>query len=678
MSNVNTALLSAVNDAPATADHLSIAKTLGMRSDNTRRALESHRKRGFIEQNSLSLTPEGLDLLSEGRDTPAPSKAGGATPSAIGSVDLSSVASAPSAETTTISLDLIDRSPLNYRTTFDEDAIAELADSIFQKGLLQAIGVRPKSDLTGDRYEVIFGERRWRAMRKLVEDGRWPADVKVPAVSRELDDVETLELMVTENALREDVHPLQEADAIVKLQAAREERGEASDQVTDEIADSLGKTRRWAQRRAKMAKGISPKCRNAYEAEEFTSFETAELLARYPHDVQNDCLEAITREWNPLRTVGDVKRFLDQRSMPISDALRFSLDEYEERGGTYIVDEETDEKRLAQPGLADTLTEKWVASECKSIIEKRGYTTEPIRSRSHNDWYYPKATRKLNIPLEMQLIVVEKDSRSLEVKIIHPCYDREAYERYEAKQNKKAAGEESGPKPLARAIWKLGAQARTNQLRKGIEKSPSAAMALAISSTFTHVDYDPRLCRFGIISPNGDENETGFGNMFETLCQPPLKSLRKVPPNSWDKDAVPELRCVDRAKLIEELIVRDDLVELFAARMADLCIDGNSDSRPGALAEAVALHKIGIAQEPGGAIVNPAYASKFSKDQLVAAIDAYGMHLDTDAVAGMKKATAAEAISEAFPTDKTPIEARFLSRDNAKKIEAKLLEGKNV
>ena len=100
-------------------------------------------------------------------------------------------------------------SPIQPRRIFEKASIAELADSIKSKGLVQPILVRPSKSNPGD-YEIIAGERRWRAAQvaQLHE---------IPAVIRNLDDVESLEIAIIENVQRADLSPIEEAAGYKKL-----------------------------------------------------------------------------------------------------------------------------------------------------------------------------------------------------------------------------------------------------------------------------------------------------------------------------------------------------------------------------------------------------------------------------------------------------------------------------
>jgi ParB family chromosome partitioning protein len=105
-------------------------------------------------------------------------------------------------------LDALVANPNQPRKRFAPEALAELAASIRSSGVLEPIIVRPR----GDRYEIIVGERRWRAAQQA-------GLTQIPALVRETSDVEALELGLVENLLREDLNPLEEAQAYQRLLA---------------------------------------------------------------------------------------------------------------------------------------------------------------------------------------------------------------------------------------------------------------------------------------------------------------------------------------------------------------------------------------------------------------------------------------------------------------------------
>lgn len=133
-------------------------------------------------------------------------------------------------------------SPHNPRQLRDGDpGVASLAESIKAQGLIQPITVRHQlGGEGGDRYEIVAGERRWRACRLAGLE-------TVPSIVRtDLDAQQALELIVTENLQREDLHPLEEANGVASLLG--------SGHTLADVADRLGKSPGWVARRARLAK----------------------------------------------------------------------------------------------------------------------------------------------------------------------------------------------------------------------------------------------------------------------------------------------------------------------------------------------------------------------------------------------------------------------------------------
>jgi len=105
-----------------------------------------------------------------------------------------------------VDIDLIDPNPYQPRTRFREDALDELARSIQASGIIQPLVLRKM----GTRYQLIAGERRWRAAQRAGLQ-------RVPAVLREIPEEQVLELTLVENLQREDLNPVEEARAFDRL-----------------------------------------------------------------------------------------------------------------------------------------------------------------------------------------------------------------------------------------------------------------------------------------------------------------------------------------------------------------------------------------------------------------------------------------------------------------------------
>ena len=124
-----------------------------------------------------------------------------------------------------VEVDRIVPSPFQPRRSFDEAKIEELAGSIRQQGIIQPLVVRPK----GEEFELIAGERRWRAAMKAGLN-------EVPIVVREASDQEALQLALVENLQREDLNPIEEANGYRRLQ-------EEFQWSQEEMAAKVGKSR---------------------------------------------------------------------------------------------------------------------------------------------------------------------------------------------------------------------------------------------------------------------------------------------------------------------------------------------------------------------------------------------------------------------------------------------------
>lgn len=127
-----------------------------------------------------------------------------------------------------IPIEKIFSNPDQPRRSFDKDALSELAASIAEKGIIQPLILRERTAEHGT-YEIVAGERRWRAsqLAKLHE---------VPAIIRDFDDTEVLEIAIIENIQRSDLNPMEEAQAYSQLM-------EKFGHTQEVLSKSLGKSR---------------------------------------------------------------------------------------------------------------------------------------------------------------------------------------------------------------------------------------------------------------------------------------------------------------------------------------------------------------------------------------------------------------------------------------------------
>ena len=127
-----------------------------------------------------------------------------------------------------VPIELLRRNPDQPRLVFGEAEIDELAASIRDKGVLQPILVRPAKE-GPEEFEIVAGERRWRAAQKA-------GLAAIPALVRELDDLQVLEIGVIENVQRADLSPIEEAAAYRQLM-------DRFGRTQDAVAEAVGKSR---------------------------------------------------------------------------------------------------------------------------------------------------------------------------------------------------------------------------------------------------------------------------------------------------------------------------------------------------------------------------------------------------------------------------------------------------
>jgi ParB/RepB/Spo0J family partition protein len=215
-------------------------------------------------------------------------------------------------QTLMLAPETIAASPTNPRKTFPEQSLQELADSLSRDGQVQAILVRPLGvdgllawnkahpGYDGDRpqYEIVSGERRWRAAQL--------AGLQLRAEVRELTDLQVVRIQIVENLHREEVHPLEEAEGYEFL------LHKSGEQISiDQIADEVGKSRSYVYQRMKLA-ALCPDARKSFLAGQFDA-STALLLARLPSaELQ-------------MRAIEDIKDMGDEDRTPSYRQIRAML-----------------------------------------------------------------------------------------------------------------------------------------------------------------------------------------------------------------------------------------------------------------------------------------------------------------------------------------------------------------
>jgi ParB family chromosome partitioning protein len=178
-----------------------------------------------------------------------------------------------------VSLSLLNVSKTNPRRTFEETALKELAESIRTQGVLSPLLVRP---LTENGFEIVFGERRYRAAQMAEQD-------TVPVRIKQMTDAEALEAQLVENLIRAEIHPMEEAQGFRALLNLEDPK-----YSIEQIAAKVGKSPVFVASRLKLT-DLVPVAVDAFYADEI-GVGHALLLAKLPADQQEQALSACFKE----------------------------------------------------------------------------------------------------------------------------------------------------------------------------------------------------------------------------------------------------------------------------------------------------------------------------------------------------------------------------------------------
>lgn len=200
----------------------------------------------------------------------------------------------------TVAIELVRANPLNPRKFFTEEELTELTDSVRERGIIQPLVVRPKADMP-DVFEIIAGERRWRAAQRAGLH-------EVPIVVVEVGDKEALELAIIENVQRSDLNPLEEA-------AGYEQLLDQFGYAQSDLAKVVGKSRSHVANTMRLSKLPEP-VKALVMAGELSAGHARALLA--VKDPENTARKVVAQGL----TVRDVERLAQNEASAGSDGMR--------------------------------------------------------------------------------------------------------------------------------------------------------------------------------------------------------------------------------------------------------------------------------------------------------------------------------------------------------------------
>ncbi|WP_456415819.1 ParB/RepB/Spo0J family partition protein [Thiolapillus sp.] len=222
-----------------------------------------------------------------------------------------------------LAVDLIQRGRFQPRRHFDEDKLRELADSIAAQGVVQPVVVRP---VGGGKHELIAGERRWRA-------AQLAGLSEIPVVVRDVDDQTAMAMGLIENIQRDDLNPLEEAQALHRLL-------EEFTLTHQQIAQAVGKSRTTVTNLMRLL-DLNPDVKQEVEAGNLEMGHARALLA-LEDELQSQAAQIVVKKGLSVReTEALVRRFKAHGGAPV-------------RSSAAPAEEDPDVRRLVQD-LTDRL-----------------------------------------------------------------------------------------------------------------------------------------------------------------------------------------------------------------------------------------------------------------------------------------------------------------------------------
>jgi len=555
-------------------------------------------------------------------------------------------------------------SPLNPRKSFSEESIAELADNIFAQGQMQNISIRKVSGQAAP-YHVIFGERRFRAMSLLVADGRWPKDATALARIIEADDATHLELAIQENERREDVHPLEQAEAYARLAALREaETGDAGS-ATLMIAERTGETRRNVQLYLQVSRNLIPEMKEAWTKGWIPTRKLALACARFTPDLQKEIIQAL--EWGDIRTEADLKEWLAETGYH-SDAAIFELDDYVAAGGPSCEGPEGTGYQLLDKALFLKLQGAAIEKQAKALSKQHSLTCPPAK---FTQWYYKQEGIKIvdgadPMPSDAYVLYgLDPNTAEAWIHIVSPTAEKTV----KAKAAKVAAADgPTGPQPYARKNWMAGATVRTEHVRELIRRDGDRALAVAIVAL---LPGKGKLCNIRTDRPTGDAGEVHraldglMPDFFATL------------PGFEDEGR--GIGIADAEIAVSALLAlhHEELLDLFAHLIADQCVDMGWNAGPGCQPESRILTGLEPEQAELEGIADADWFRTYTSAQLraIAGPAAAALRAPEDDPMPAKTAELSDWMARHRAPGWIPPEAQFLDEADMTRAVETLLKG---
>ncbi|PLW70905.1 ParB/RepB/Spo0J family partition protein [Pseudohalioglobus lutimaris] len=222
-----------------------------------------------------------------------------------------------------LAIDLIQRGKYQPRRDMEPESLQELANSIKAQGVMQPIVVRPISDR---KYEIIAGERRWRATQLAGLD-------TIPAVIRDVPDEAAIAMALIENIQREDLNPIEEAVALQRLQ-------QEFDLTQQEVADAVGKSRSTVTNLLRLM-SLQEDVRRLVEHGDLEMGHARALLGLEAGDQSHAAGQVVAKGMSVRQTEALVRHLLEAKEKPkaaptLDPNIRHLQDDLSQRLGTKV------------------------------------------------------------------------------------------------------------------------------------------------------------------------------------------------------------------------------------------------------------------------------------------------------------------------------------------------------
>lgn len=374
---------------------------------------------------------------------------------------------------------------LNPRQEFDADELGRLADSIEEKGVLQNLLVRERRRETDDGlgdYEIIAGERRYRALGLLIQDQRWePGLANVPVRVIEADDGEALALALLENLQREQLRPLEEADAFQKLHDIDPKLW-----TTQRIADRIGRSRRHVQLRLNLRTRLNDDTQAALAGEKITLRQALAIMAAPAerHEILLERTLLDDGEYRRLRTPEEIRKAGQAGLIPIDRAI---FDRAKVKPKLEIFEDPDTAERFFVDGVAFLKAQTAAVERERARLAKKYGTVTIMR-----DWQFRQSEwESHDTPKEAEAVIlfnnwVSGDDTGLVE--IHEGIRRKDQLPLQGDAGAAAEGDRQDDRAAREASWKARNERReqfNEAMRAELVKDPVTALRLLALALLT-------------------------------------------------------------------------------------------------------------------------------------------------------------------------------------------------